>query len=170
MLVSIHVYHFGNYNDRKTDKIVCSHKIFKILNEFHPHLHQSVKKETLLDYHQYGTFSIQDYARLHKADPTLFDLVPLYTPAELETLQTDRGSKATLTLQAVEKRGLSFIEKLLNCTTQIKLQELVAEYFLSVMLRDKAGMLVSRIFMMRAQIILLIGLIKVLRLALQIMD
>jgi hypothetical protein len=48
---------------------------------------------------------------------------------------------------------------------QIKLTELLAEYLLSVILRDKAGIVMSRIFMLRAQFILLVAILKLIKMA-----
>jgi hypothetical protein len=33
-----------------------------------------------LEYHKYGTFSIQDYVRLSQSNPLVFPQVELYTP------------------------------------------------------------------------------------------
>jgi hypothetical protein len=63
----------------------------------------------------------------------------------------------------MEKSGLKFAESLLDQVMQIKLSELLAEYLLSVFLRDKAGVLMSRIFMLRAQFILLVALLKIVK-------
>lgn len=63
----------------------------------------------------------------------------------------------------MEKSGLKFAESLLDQVMQIKLSELLAEYLLSVILRDKAGVLMSRIFMLRAQFILLVALLKIVK-------
>ena len=46
---------------------------------------------------------------------------------------------------------------------QIKLTELLADYLLSVILKEKAGAIMSRIFMLRAQFILLIALLKIVK-------
>jgi hypothetical protein len=46
---------------------------------------------------------------------------------------------------------------------QIKLTELLADYLLSVILKEKAGAVMSRIFMLRAQFILLIALLKIVK-------
>jgi hypothetical protein len=43
----------------------------------------------------------------------------------------------------------------------------VAEYFLSVLLRDKAGMIIRRVFMLRAQIIILIILLKMVKMGMR---
>jgi hypothetical protein len=63
----------------------------------------------------------------------------------------------------MEKSGLKFAESLLDKVMQIKLSELLAEYLLSVILRDKAGVIMSRIFMLRAQFILLVALLKIVK-------
>ena len=46
---------------------------------------------------------------------------------------------------------------------QIKLTELLADYLLSVILKEKAVAVMSRIFMLRAQFILLIALLKIVK-------
>jgi hypothetical protein len=63
----------------------------------------------------------------------------------------------------MEKSGLKFAESVLENVMQIKLSELLAEYLLSVILRDKAGVIMSRIFMLRAQFILLVALLKIVK-------
>ena len=63
----------------------------------------------------------------------------------------------------MEKSGLKFAESLIDQVMQIKISELVAEYLLSIFLRDKAGVIMSRIFMLRAQFILLVALLKIVK-------
>ena len=63
----------------------------------------------------------------------------------------------------MEKSGLKFAESLIDQVMQIKISELVAEYLLSIFLRDKAGLIMSRIFMLRAQFILLVALLKMVK-------
>ena len=46
---------------------------------------------------------------------------------------------------------------------QIKLTELLADYLLSVILNEKDGAVMSRIFMLSAQFILLIALLKIVK-------
>jgi hypothetical protein len=75
-----------------------------------------------------------------------------------------------LTVKAMENRGLKFIESVVDQATQVKLTELMAEYFLSVMLKDKAGAFINRIFMLRAQVILLLALIKIIRMASKVVN
>ena len=43
----------------------------------------------------------------------------------------------------------------------------MAEYFLSVLLRDKAGLIIRRVFMLRAQIIILIILLKMVKMGMR---
>jgi hypothetical protein len=73
------------------------------------------------------------------------------------------NDKKALTAKGMEKSGMKFAESLLDQVMQIKLTELLADYFLSVVLRDKAGVVLSRIFMLRAQFILLIALLKIVK-------
>ena len=70
------------------------------------------------------------------------------------------NDKKVLTAKGMEKSGLKFAESLLDQVMQIKLTELLADYLLSVILRDKAGLVLSRIFMLRAQFIVLIALLR----------
>ena len=63
----------------------------------------------------------------------------------------------------MEKSGLKFAESLMDQVMQIKLTELLADYLLSVILKEKAGAVMSRIFMLRAQFILLIALLKIVK-------
>ena len=58
VLFSIHVYNVGKYNDKKTNKIVCSHTIFKELRNAILGFGEKADKHLMLDYHRYGTFSI----------------------------------------------------------------------------------------------------------------
>jgi hypothetical protein len=60
MLLSINVYNLGLYKEKKSQqRIVCSHQIFKCLQETHPGFKERVASEAaLLDLHKYGTFSI----------------------------------------------------------------------------------------------------------------
>jgi hypothetical protein len=46
----------------------------------------------------------------------------------------------------------------------------VAEYFLSVLLRDKAGLIIRRVFMLRAQIIILIILLKMVKMGMRLVQ
>jgi hypothetical protein len=74
-----------------------------------------------------------------------------------------------LTIEEVEKKGLKFVDALMKQTTEFKMRELLAEYFLTMMLRDKAGQIMSRVFLIRAQLILLFALLKLLRIALKLL-
>lgn len=58
LLFSIQVYNLGKYNDKRTDKIVCSHQIYRCLRDSMTNMFEYVKDERRLEYHQYGTFSI----------------------------------------------------------------------------------------------------------------
>jgi|LauGreDrversion4_2_1035121.scaffolds.fasta_scaffold462737_2 hypothetical protein len=69
----------------------------------------------------------------------------------------------------MEKSGLKFVESMIDQVMQIKLTELLADYLLSVILRDKAGIVMSRIFMLRAQFILLIALLKIVKMGTKFM-
>jgi alpha-D-ribose 1-methylphosphonate 5-triphosphate synthase subunit PhnI len=69
----------------------------------------------------------------------------------------------------MEKSGLKFVESMVDQVMQIKLTELLADYLLSVILRDKAGIVMSRIFMLRAQFILLIALLKIVKMGTKFM-
>lgn len=64
---------------------------------------------------------------------------------------------------------MKFAESLLDQVMQIKLTELLADYLLSVVLRDKAGLVMSRIFMLRAQFILLVALLKIVKMGTKFM-
>ena len=46
----------------------------------------------------------------------------------------------------------------------------MAEYFLSVLLRDKAGLIIRRVFMLRAQIIILIILLKMVKMGMRLVQ
>ena len=69
----------------------------------------------------------------------------------------------------MEKSGLKSVESMIDQVMQIKLTELLADYLLSVILRDKAGIVMSRIFMLRAQFILLIALLKIVKMGTKFM-
>ena len=75
-----------------------------------------------------------------------------------------------MTSSSTEKRGIKFVESLVEQATKVKLHELVAEYFLSVLLRDKAGMILRRIFMIRAQLIILILILKVVKMGVRMVQ
>lgn len=83
-------------------------------------------------------------------------------------MQEAERKKARLgfTIEEVENQGLRFVDKLISNVTNSKLQELLAEYFLSMMLYRKGGMLLGTLFMVRAQVILLLALAKLVRMGL----
>ena len=83
-------------------------------------------------------------------------------------LQQAEKSKARLgvTIEEVETQGLRFVDKLIQNVTNSKLKELVAEYFLSMMLFKKGGSLLGTLFLVRSQIILLLALAKLVRMGL----
>ena len=160
MLFSIQVYNLGKYNDKKTDKVVCSHQIYRCLRDSMPSFKRQVKEDKSLEYHKYGTFSIQDFVRLQIRNPQSFQIISLYQPSDFPGKKDDKKQLSAITM---EKSGLKFAESLLDKVMQIKLSELLAEYLLSVILRDKAGVIMSRIFMLRAQFILLVALLKIVK-------
>ena len=100
-----------------------------------PQINDLLKKDTLLDYHQFGTFTTQDFVRLQKSNPETLKVIPLYSKEELNVLE----AKAKVTIDEVETQSLCYVKQWLNSTTKVKMVELVAEYCLSMMLKDKAG-------------------------------
>ena len=102
--------------------------------------------------------------RLRDSNPHTFLTLPLYRPEEFLPFHDDHKKS---TASQVEKRGIRFFEGLLDQATQVKMHELMAEYFLSVILRDKAGMIIRRIFMVRAQIIILIAMLKLVKMGIK---
>lgn len=80
MLFSMQVYNLGKYNDKKTDKVVCSHQIYRCLRDSLPSFYDYVRDDRSLEFHKYGTFSIQDFVRVQTRYPHAFQLVHIYNP------------------------------------------------------------------------------------------
>ena len=59
----------SKYNDSSTEKIICSHQIYKILAKIDPCFFKSVEQNKDLDLYEYGTFTLQDFIKIVNRDP-----------------------------------------------------------------------------------------------------
>lgn len=64
ILISTSIMEMQRYNDDSTDKIICSHQIYRALASTLPHIEQIVESSSDFNYSKLGTFTISDFVKL----------------------------------------------------------------------------------------------------------
>ncbi len=77
-----------------------------------PNMSDYVRDERRLEYHKFGTFSIQDFVRIQETNPHIFQLVHIYRKEDF-----GKTEEVKTLSESVEKRGLKFIESLVDQAT-----------------------------------------------------
>jgi len=64
ILISTSIMEMQRYNDESTDKIICSHQIYKALASTFPHIETIVNSSSDFNFNKLGSFTISDFVKL----------------------------------------------------------------------------------------------------------
>ena len=73
-----------------------------------------MRDDRSLEYHKFGTFSIQDFVRMQSRYPHAFSLVQIYNPKDFPQAISSADEKKSLNVKGMEKSGLKFVESMID--------------------------------------------------------